>query len=72
MPRRRVWTALAVAVGSGAGSVLLRRHRQRHTNRVDLYFDDGSMLSLSESAPEAARLLPIADEVLAVAGPRAA
>ena len=39
---------LTLAVGSAAGSVILRRHRQRHTNRVDLYFDDGSMLSLSD------------------------
>ena len=68
MPRRRVWTALAVAVGSGAGSVLLRRHRQRHTNRIDLYFDDGSMLSLATGAPDADRLLPIARDLLAEAG----
>ncbi len=67
--RRRVWTALAVAVASATGSVLLRRRRTRNQSRVDLYFDDGSMLSLGDSTPEAERLLPLAHEVLAVAGP---
>jgi hypothetical protein len=49
--------------------VLLRRRRTRNQSRVDLYFDDGSMLSLGDSTPEAERLLPLAHEVLAVAGP---
>ena len=69
MARRRVWTALAVAVASATGSVLLRRRRTRNQSRVDLYFDDGSMLSLGDSTPEAERLLPLAHEALAVAGP---
>jgi hypothetical protein len=67
--KRRVWTALAVAVASATGSVLVRRRRTRNQSRVDLYFDDGSMLSLGDSTPEAERLLPLAHEVLAVAGP---
>ena len=71
MARRRVWTALAVAVASAAGSVLLRRRRTRNQSRVDLYFDDGSMLSFPDSSPEAERLLSLAHEALAVAGPSA-
>jgi hypothetical protein len=55
---------------SGAGSVLMRRRQARHASRVDLYFDDGSMLSLADAAPEAQRVLPIAREVLSTAGPR--
>jgi hypothetical protein len=58
-----------VAVASAAGSVVMRRQRMRHQTRVDLYFDDGSMLSLGEGAPEAGPLLPLAREALAVAGP---
>lgn len=69
MARRKLWTALTLAVGSAAGSVVLRRRRVRGAPRVDLYFDDGSMLSLSEGTPEADRVLPVAHEVLAVAGP---
>ena len=41
MARRRVWTALGVAVVSATGSVLVRRRQTRHQSRVDLYFDDG-------------------------------
>jgi hypothetical protein len=67
--KRRVWTALGVAVVSATGSVLVRRRRSRHQSRVDLYFDDGSMLSVGESSTEAAGLLPLAHEILAVAGP---
>jgi hypothetical protein len=49
--------------------VILRNRRGRHARRADLYFDDGSMLSLSAGSPEAERLLPLAYEALAVVGP---
>jgi hypothetical protein len=68
--RRRVWTALAVAVGSGAASVVLRRRRGSGARRADLYFDDGSMLSFPDGAPEADRLLELATSALRVAGRR--
>jgi len=68
MARRRLLTAVTLAVGSAAGSVILRKRRGRNSRRADLYFDDGSMLSLSEGSPEADRLLPLAFEALAVAG----
>jgi hypothetical protein len=71
MARRSVWTALALAVASGVGSVVLRRRRSRTSERVDLYFDDGSMLSLGDGAAEAQRLLPLAQDALALAGPSA-
>jgi hypothetical protein len=69
MAKRRVWTALGVAIVSATGSVLVRRRQTRKQSRVDLYFDDGSMLSLGESANESVGLLPLAHEILAVAGP---
>src|SRR6266852_4436799 len=47
----------------GAGAFRSGGRRER----VDVYFDDGSMVSLVEGSPEAATLLPVAREVLAAA-----
>ena len=60
MPPRRVVTGLLLAAGSVTGSLLVRRRAARRRERVDLYADDGTMLSFAEEAPEAARLLAIA------------
>ena len=65
--RRRVAALLGVGLGAGAGTVLLRRGGRARRERVDLYFDDGSMISLAEGSPEAARLLPVARRILASA-----
>jgi hypothetical protein len=56
--------ALGLAVSSLAGTVLVRRRRTRHQTRVDLYFEDGSMLSLGEESPEAGAIVPAAREIL--------
>jgi hypothetical protein len=56
--------ALTLAAGSLAGTVLLKRRRTRHQTRVDLYFEDGSMLSLGEDSPEAMAIVPAARDVL--------
>ena len=50
-----------------AGSVLYRRSNSRRRERVDVYFDDGSMVSFVEGSPEAAKLLPVAHDVLGTA-----
>ncbi len=65
MAPRRLVTGILLTAGSIAGSVLYRRRAARRRERVDLYADDGSMVSLDEDSPEAARLLPIARELLA-------
>jgi hypothetical protein len=65
MPRRRLVTGALLAAGSLAGSVLLRRRNARRRERVDLYGDDGSMISLDEEATEAAPLLAVARDLLA-------
>ncbi len=61
--------AVTLALGSAAGSVFIfKRKRERNASRADLYFEDGSMLSLAQGAPEADRLLPLAAEALAAGG----
>ena len=65
MPRRKVVTGMLLATGSLAGSVLLRRRAARRRERVDLYAEDGSMISHAEGTPEAERLLAIAHTLFA-------
>jgi hypothetical protein len=68
MARNRLLTGAMLAAGSLVGAVLLRRRAARRRERVDLYFDDGSMVSLVEGTAEADRILPLARDVLAAAG----
>jgi hypothetical protein len=63
----RLATTLVVAAGSGAGALFLRRRSARNREHVDLYFADGSMVSFADDSPEAARLLPLARQVLSEA-----
>jgi hypothetical protein len=60
MPRRKVVTGFLLAAGSVTGSLLVRRRAARRRERVDLYAEDGTMLSFAEGTPEAVRLLAIA------------
>ena len=52
----------ALAVAS-----FIRRGAGRRRERVDLYYDDGSMVSLAEGSPEGDRLLPLARDTLRAA-----
>jgi hypothetical protein len=45
------------------GAVFVRR-RAVNAERADLYFDDGSMLSLSDGSPGADRLIPLARRII--------
>ena len=65
--RRKLLAVLALVAAWIAGAALLRRTSGPRRERVDLYFDDGSMQSLSDGVPDAARLLPLAREALAAA-----
>jgi hypothetical protein len=64
MPPRKVVTGMLLAAGSVAGSMLVRRRAARRRERVDLYAEDGSMLSLADGTPEAERLLALARGLL--------
>jgi hypothetical protein len=64
MPPRKVVTGVVLAAGSLAGSLLVRRRAARRRERVDVYREDGSMVSYAEGTPEATRMLAIAHTVL--------
>jgi hypothetical protein len=50
-----------------AGSVVLRRSLGKRRDRVEIYFDDGSMVSYVDGSPEATSLLEPARDALAAA-----
>jgi hypothetical protein len=61
--RRSSAALLGIAGGMLAGAAFVRRRGIR-SERVDLYYEDGSMVSLSNGSPDAERLLPVARELL--------
>ncbi len=69
--RRRLLALLGFVAGLLGGTVLYRRSAGRRRDRLELYFDDGSMVSFVEGSLEADRLLPVARELLAAARQRA-
>ena len=65
--RRRLLALVGFGTGLFAGSLVYRRSIGRRRERVDVYFDDGSMLSFAEGTPEAERLLAVARDALSAA-----
>jgi len=65
--RRKALGLVGFATGVVAGSVLYRRTLARRRERVDVYFEDGSMITYDDGSPEAASLLPVARDALAAA-----
>ena len=63
-------SALAGAVLAAAGVVLLRRRRSRPSERVDVYYADGSMVSLEQGGGGRDRALALAREALEAARSR--
>ena len=61
--RRSAAALLGVAGGMLAGAAFIRR-RSVHRERVDLHYEHGSMICLSDGSPDAERLLPLAREIL--------
>ena len=69
MAKRKVFTGLLVAGGSIAGSLLYRRRAVGRRERVDLFAEDGSMVSLGDGAPQSVELLTLARELIALTAP---
>ena len=67
MRTRSLVTGFLLASASAAVAIVLRRRLSRRRARVDLYFADGSLVTLAEGSPEGERLLPHARELLAAA-----
>ncbi|MBV8066269.1 MAG: hypothetical protein JOY72_11055 [Actinobacteria bacterium] len=65
--RRKALGLVGFATGVFAGSVLYRRTLARRRERVDVYFDDGTMITYVDGSPEADAVLPIARDALAAA-----
>jgi hypothetical protein len=55
---------LLALLAAGAGAVLLRRRTVSRGEHVDLYYDDGSMVSLDAGSAAAERMLGVAREAL--------
>jgi hypothetical protein len=67
MPRRKLVAGAVLAAGSLAGAVAYRRRFGGRRERVDLYYEDGAMVSLEGGSPDGERLLPLARDVLRAA-----
>ena len=61
--RRSAAAVLGIVGGILAGAAFFRRQAAQR-ERADLYFEDGSMLSLTNGSPGAERLLPLAREII--------
>ena len=67
--KRKVLALLGFGTGVFAGSVVFRRSFGRRRDRVDVYFDDGSMVSFADGSAEADAMLPLARNALAAVRP---
>jgi hypothetical protein len=63
--RRKLLALFGFGTGLLAGSVVYRRSLGRRPEHVDVYFDDGSMVSFTDGSSEADALLPVARDALA-------
>jgi hypothetical protein len=68
--RHKDFALAGFVTGVLAGAIADRRSAASKRERLELYFDDGSFVTLAEGSPDAARLLPLAHQVLTAARPR--
>jgi hypothetical protein len=67
--RRKLLVVTGVAAGALGAVAFLRRGASRRKERVDLYYADGSMVSLADGSPDAERLLALGRDALRAASP---
>jgi hypothetical protein len=65
--RRRLLLLAGFASGAFAGTAVYRRWLGGGSERLDLYFDDGSFVTFEAGSAEGAKLLPLAEQVLVAA-----
>jgi hypothetical protein len=61
--RRSVAALLGILGGMLVGAAFIRR-RAVNRERADLYYEDGSMISINNGSVDAERLFPLAREVI--------
>ena len=66
---RRLFALAGFASGALAGTAACRRWFGGSRERLDVYFDDGSFVTFAGRSPEAAKLLPLAQRVVAAVRP---
>ena len=64
--RRSLAALLGVAGGMIAASAFMRR-RTALREHVDVYYEDGSMMSLANTSADAEQLIPLARDILRAA-----
>jgi hypothetical protein len=67
MRARSLLTVAGAALASTAGAIAVRRRLEGRRERVELFFADGTLVSLTQGQPGADRLLQHARELLATA-----
>ena len=65
--RRRFFGFFLLIAGLVAGAVAYRRRFGGRREGVDLYYEDGSIVSFASGSPEGDELLPLARDVLRAA-----
>ena len=65
--RRGAAMAIALTAGSAAAALVIRKRAEKRRPHVGLYFEDGSMVSLPDSSPQAATLLDLGRDAVQVA-----
>ena len=64
---RRLFGFLTFVGLAFAGIVIYRRRFMARRERIDLYYDDGSLVSIEQGSDGAGRLLPLAHDVIRAA-----
>jgi uncharacterized membrane protein len=68
--KRKALALAGFVTGAVAGTAVYRRRLASSSERLDLYFDDGSFVTFDAGSSTADRLLPLAGQVLAAVGRR--